>query len=446
MMREGDPRRGGGAEGSAGDSAEMKKNTCNVREMENEPVGSGKPPIIIVKREEEEGSASEPPPSQDVAPISAAMSYIQAGCWGAFCCEGHEKPVKVGSLAVDIRNHYQRNHPMEKKMVGRKCWTAYSAVVRECLEKKRRGLREGDLSILDFLSNPLEKNLHGFRCPVCKSVFNWKQNAKRHVKVVHRMANVSFESCVPIFKSGCGRWIDVHATMEDYPRQADALSNALGLEESDISGNSPIIDDDKPEEKGHFTVGWKCGGSCDFICLDEQIMSMHRGVNGCSGTKRKDAMWVHGEPDVALSGQQKRIRLATQAERRKIYVGKDQQIHQKYPRYLESDRGYFRMGWTCGEPCGRCFVTQSTLNFHRAGSKCEGSPQHAMLYVSDPGGLKWIHTSRIRLATKEEILRIDAVCAMQSMKHRCVGKHSGGRKQAARGEAHGPPTRAPHGH
>ena len=90
--------------------------------------------------------------------------------------------------------------------------------------EKRSMVRRGDVSIVEFMSSPLEKTNEGFRCADCRCVFFDKSAAKKHMRKHHPDVDVdSLETCVPIFKSICGRWIDAEAAIEDFATQADVL-------------------------------------------------------------------------------------------------------------------------------------------------------------------------------------------------------------------------------
>ena len=167
----------------------------------------------------------------EVEPLPAPVrytSFVKTSLWGGYCCEGHDKVRTVGRARNDLCQHYRRNHPSEKERLDglglEEFWAGEARLMNIEIFEKRSMVRRGDVSIVEFMSSPLEKTNEGFRCPDCRCVFFDKSNAKRHMRKHHPHVDVdSLKTCVPIFKSICGRWIDAEAAMEDFASQAEVL-------------------------------------------------------------------------------------------------------------------------------------------------------------------------------------------------------------------------------
>jgi len=186
------------------------------------------PEIFCVPR----SAATSPEHAEmEVEPVPAPVrytSFVKTSLWGGYCCEGHDKTRMVGRGDNGLFNHYQRNHPSEKKRLDglglKGFWAGEERLMNMEIFDKRSMVRRGDVSIVEFMSSPLEKTNEGFRCADCRCVFFYKFNAKKHMRRVHPDMDVdSLETCVPIFKSICGRWIDAEAAIEDFASQADVL-------------------------------------------------------------------------------------------------------------------------------------------------------------------------------------------------------------------------------
>ena len=45
-------------------------------------------------------------------------------------------------------------------------------------------------------------------------------------------------------------------------------------------------------EEGYYQMGYRCGGSCDYLSVNEGSLRDHRSKKNCSGTKEKVMLYV----------------------------------------------------------------------------------------------------------------------------------------------------------
>lgn len=314
--------------------------------------------------------------------------------------------------------HYRQHHPVERKTLGRVPWTSEARHLCAEVEFAMEKVFHGEESILVYLSNPLEKILDGYRCPICKQVFRAKCEGKKHLSRKHSSADPqALEMSVPIVRSVCGRWIDVEAAMKEYPSQRETLRNILGLA-THPNGAAKAPPTKTTGDGGYFTKGFACGGACNYVSLNIDMICLHQRSNACGGLKRKVALCVQEPEEVSSLRLRKKLRLVTREEIKAIEKGditlrpndkpKWRSLPRPRNRYIATKDGYFIYGWKCGEPCDYLCVKDNSIYQHRLRKKCKGTKTIVTLFVAyNTLGEKRIDRDKIRLATTEEIKMIE---------------------------------------
>ena len=56
-------------------------------------------------------------------------------------------------------------------------------------------------------------------------------------------------------------------------------------------------------EEGYYQMGWRCGGSCDYLSVNKGSLRDHRCKKNCSGTKEEVMLYVNDPGDLKVINQ-----------------------------------------------------------------------------------------------------------------------------------------------